>query len=100
MNTEIRNARKLVFESLSDDNSYFRAECDLTTTHVDSSVTCSRSSSGSICNTSAVHHSVTTTIDGNWTVFDIGFLSLMLNPFYSSSLASSRRRSSPAACNP
>ncbi|KAJ8108731.1 hypothetical protein ONZ43_g6336 [Nemania bipapillata] len=73
-----RNARKFVWESPSG-VTYFRAECDLTTTYVDSNVTCSgvgsssSSSSGSVCSVSSVRRSVTTTRHGNWTVFDYGF---------------------------
>ncbi|KAI1753883.1 hypothetical protein F4782DRAFT_529301 [Xylaria castorea] len=81
MNTETRDARKFVWESFMEDNTYFRAECDLTTTYVDSNVTCSRASpggssggsSGSVCGVSSARRSVTATIDGNWTVFDIDF---------------------------
>ncbi|KAI1129564.1 hypothetical protein F5Y10DRAFT_147617 [Nemania abortiva] len=82
---ESRDARKFVWESRFwqpslEDSAYFRAECDLTTTHVDSNVTCSRvlsggsssSSSGSACSVSSVRRSITTTSHGNWTVFDIG----------------------------
>ncbi|KAI0556217.1 hypothetical protein F4679DRAFT_24227 [Xylaria curta] len=74
MNTETRDACKFVWESCLDVNTYFRAECDLTTTYVDSNVTCSRASSGSVCSVSSVRRSIAATIDGNWTVFDIFFL--------------------------
>ncbi|KAI1828322.1 hypothetical protein F4861DRAFT_489709 [Xylaria intraflava] len=72
-----RNARKFVWESRIEDSSYFRAECDLTTTYVDLNTTCSRaspgSSSDSVCSASSVRRSVTATADGNWTVFDEEF---------------------------
>ncbi|KAI0859305.1 hypothetical protein F4860DRAFT_504732 [Xylaria cubensis] len=73
MNATTRDARKFVWESLMDYNTYFRAECDLTTTYIDSNVTCSGASSGSVCSVSSVRRSVTATINGNWTVFDIFF---------------------------
>ncbi|TRX92856.1 hypothetical protein FHL15_006262 [Xylaria flabelliformis] len=73
MNTKTRDAREFVWESLMDYNTSFRAECDLTTTYVDSNVTCSGTSSGSVCSVPSVRRSVTTAIDGNWTVFDIFF---------------------------
>ncbi|KAI0971513.1 hypothetical protein F4678DRAFT_87002 [Xylaria arbuscula] len=78
---ESRDARNFVWESYLDGSTYFRAECDLTTTYVDSNVTCSRvlsggsssSSSGSVCSVSSMRRSVTNTSHGNWTAFDIGF---------------------------
>ncbi|KAI1737133.1 hypothetical protein F4680DRAFT_460666 [Xylaria scruposa] len=73
MNTETRDARKFVWESLMDDNAYFRAECDLTTTYVGSNVMCSGASSRSVCSVSSVRLSTAATIDGNWTIFDIFF---------------------------
>ncbi|OBR11465.1 hypothetical protein CH63R_03761 [Colletotrichum higginsianum IMI 349063] len=79
----VPNARKLIWESnyLLDNYDYekippviSRAECDMTTTHTETQVTCIESlsgdSSGSICNPRAVRRSPNPPFHGNWTVFD------------------------------
>lgn len=72
---ETRDAQKLIWESrwIPEGDLFTRAECSLTTSFVDVNVSCTGSSSGSICNPSAVRHSLKPTFHYNYTVFDVGF---------------------------
>ncbi|KAM7215420.1 ribosomal protein S2, conserved site [Rhypophila decipiens] len=76
------NARKLVWESQShmvesDTQAFTRAECHLSTTHLDANVTCAGkvtqggSSSGSICDVISVRRSLSPPFPRNWTVLDL-----------------------------
>ncbi|KAI0473365.1 hypothetical protein GGR56DRAFT_695606 [Xylariaceae sp. FL0804] len=79
-----RQARRLIWESVAGDEAMTitRAECELTTSHVDAAVSCTDSpsgrSSGSTCTASAARRSSPSdpssddTVDGNWTVLDLG----------------------------
>ncbi|KAI2702119.1 hypothetical protein DTO012A7_930 [Penicillium roqueforti] len=81
--TRTRNARKLVWESwdrgyagaIDDRSPITRAICDITTTYVDSNVTCESSGgiqSTNTCNLSSVRRSVDEShFHKNWTVFDL-----------------------------
>lgn len=80
--TRTRNARKMIWESfergaagdLDDRSPITRAVCDITTTYVDTNVTCDRldgSQSTNTCNLSSVRRSVDPHYHGNWTILDV-----------------------------
>ncbi|CAK7206404.1 hypothetical protein SEUCBS139899_009196 [Sporothrix eucalyptigena] len=74
-----RPARKLIWESMNQDQVYSHAECDVTETHVDANITCTGSNSGfskdSTCTATHVRRSLDpSTPNGNFTVFDMGFI--------------------------